>query len=435
MKINLLIDGNYFANRSIFTLVKNYPELTLQSEKEQKLFLNQMINDFKNIKERFNIVNKIIFVFDDNSWRKFVTPVTNHYTIRKYIDEINKTNKYGNEEIQLLQEALITGDKKNIENITDLFILYLEFNKINTYKHNRSVTKEESIIDWYKFKQIIIEFHNIIKDYVDSYMISNLEGDDLLFLLKTKYQDKNDYFNIIFCTDGDLKQLLSDNTILFRNITHSKEAPNGEFVVNQTNYDLINKQFTVEEIMFGNSNTPQINLLKSLPNFDGINRKITCIESTYDIILQKIICGDKKDNIESLISWPSSTGTRKYSITSKMIDKVFEKLGISESDKYSMLEEPELPKLFLTHIANETPELDFLRANKHFVELFYNKYLYNKKLNYLSFQNIPEMLVLEFNEQFKNICNKEYQSIDDLFNKHIIKENIFTQSLEEFLNT
>ena len=81
-KRNLLVDGDYFGNRSIFTLVKNNPEITLESDRDQELFYNQMMNDFKNLYNVFkDYIDDITFVFDSYSWRKLADPIIPYYML------------------------------------------------------------------------------------------------------------------------------------------------------------------------------------------------------------------------------------------------------------------------------------------------------------------------------------------------------------------
>lgn len=371
-KRNLLVDGDYFGNRSIFTLTKNNPDITLESDRDQELFYNQMMYDFKNLYNVFkSYIDDIVFVFDSYSWRKLVDPIIPYYML----DSVSEDNK----------SSLI-------------------------YKANRSKTKEESPINWHNFKVVLTRFYMDIKDYVKAFKLDYLEGDDLLYMVSHKYSEANQ-FNIIFCTDGDLKQLLNDNTILFRNITHSKQHPNGEFCVNTNLESIINRQTTLDERLLGKIDNKQ-EYLKSLLNLNGTERHLNVIESPLKVVLTKIISGDAKDNIFPLFRWLSSTGTRNYSITEKHIEKVLDKLPIyNDSDILNILDSSELPKRLIAECANECKQYEILKGNQKYIDSMYSQYKYNRKLNWLDIEvykeNNPE-LIRSFDSVYNQIESTTY---------------------------
>ena len=68
--------------------------------------------------------------------------------------------------------------------------------------------------------------------------IEGLEGDDEIMLLSHKFAGNQNVELLVFCTDGDLNQVVKDNCMLFRNI-RSNDVPNGEFVISLNTYNKI----------------------------------------------------------------------------------------------------------------------------------------------------------------------------------------------------
>lgn len=407
MKKNLLIDGDYFGNRSIFTLVKNNPEITLETERDQDLFYNQLLTDFIKLHSVFkNYVDDMIFVFDSFSWRKSIEPIIPYY-LQNEIDDIDKS-------------SLI-------------------------YKANRSKTKEESPIDWHNFKVVLNRFSNDICQFIKTYKINEFEGDDLLYFVSKNYSEDNQ-FNIIFCTDGDLKQLLNDNTILFRNITHSKQNPNGEFCISRGLSNVLAKNYSLDDRLLGNVDTKQ-EYLKSLLNLNGVLRALSVIDNPMYIVMSKILSGDAKDNILPLFRWKSSTGTRNYSLTEKHINNVFDKLGITANfEIFNILNNPELPKRLIAELASECKQYDILKSNQKYIDSMYEQYLYNRKLNWLN-MNIYETykpdMIRSFETTYNQIESAEYYNntsledrIKQINSDLVTKISVSTNKVKEnFLNS
>ena len=365
----LVIDGDFFANRAIFSLDKkmrdNGQELTLSTIPEMKSFSNELSIQFSNLiksfhNEKVNLIDGIIFVADYKSWRKEV-PVFNPY----YLDDSPDIN-------------------------------------VN-YKANRAEKREESIIDWDNYRLTYNEFIDDLDQIVSVLKVKGLEGDDVINLLSEKYENNKDVEFLVFCTDGDLKQCVTDNFLLYRNI-RSKAAPNGEFCVSRKMYENLYEK-TALSVMMGNSQeTSEYNKLFRIQISSpysverSLNKGIE-IATPNIIALIKSICGDKKDNIFPIIRWTASTGTCNYGVTEKHVKKVLNLLGHELTDEVALRCMTE-NKLLISLLANlkvitkQTFDNEtFKRVGQHL--------LHNFKLIRLNSNYLPENYLNDFNEMFE----------------------------------
>lgn len=351
----LIIDGMYFAQRVLGQINMGDSVNNLVTDAEQTAFRASLNNSLVNLWNTFsnsgvNLIDNIIFVTDCGSWRKDVTPFRPYY---------------------------IPEDSEQVIG----------------YKEQRKAKKEESPINYDNFYRITNEFVESIRDKVIVFKINKLEGDDNIMLLSNKLKEYPNILSIVFATDGDLDQVVRDNVFIMRNI-RSKDAPNGEYVITLNMYGKIFEQSTESALLSSSLDTKFYRDLFSIQigNIDGtskiqrsLNRGIS-IATPFRTALVKSVAGDKKDNIFSLISWKSSTGTRQYNITEKYIEKALEKHGyaLTESNCQKVLTSKEnLVNLMLSLkevTKQNTVELEgVLKHLKH-----------NLKINMLSVNNVPE---------------------------------------------
>ena len=372
----LVIDGDFFANRAIFSLEKimrnQNQELTLSTIPEMKSFRNEMESQLGNLIKTFHndqrsLIDGVIFVADNHSWRKDVTP---------YIPYYMKDNA----------EYALTP---------------------MCYKENRVEKKEESPINWDNYYLVYNEFTEDISQIIPTIKVKGLEGDDIINLLSERYENNGDVEFMVFCNDGDLKQCVKDNFFLFRNI-QSKEAPHGAFCISKGMYSKIYEKSAMSTLMGDSRETAEYTKLFSIQISTpySIERSLgRGIElATPNIIaLTKSICGDKKDNIFPIIRWKASTGTRNYNVTEKYIDKVLTKLGLELNDENALrcMTERDLIIQLLINLRSETgqfnniPNEKFKSVGEHF--------LHNLKLNRLKSSYIPKEYVEEFDEVLEQI--------------------------------
>ena len=384
MRRLLLIDGNYFAQRVLGQVNMGDSENNLITEIEQQNFRQALNNSLINLYKTFNnestnLIDQIIFVCDCGSWRKDVKPFVPYYL------KDDKDTPLG-------------------------------------YKEQRKAVKEESPIDYDNFYKIYNDFTENIKDKVVLFKINKLEGDDELMLLVNKLSKNSNIFSTVFCTDGDLMQIVRDNVVLMRNI-RSKDAPNGEFVLTENTYKKIFEQSAMDALLggaFDNSYFKNLFAIQigSIDGKNKVERKLDrgiSLATPFKTALVKSVAGDKKDNIFSLLSWKAKTGTRSYHITEKYIEKALQVHGydLSEINCQKILSSKETLFNLLLSLKEVTKQND--------VELTDMAYhlKHNLKINMLSVKNVPEELRNEFDKLFE-------ENSDKIFNEKLNENNLMT---------
>ena len=177
--------------------------------------------------------------------------------------------------------------------------------------------------------------------------------------------------------------------------------------------DLLNRSISASEDIF---QLTKINTSKETIH-RNLGKGIIIADIPY-IIVNKIVCGDKSDNIFPLIRWESKS--RNYSLTEKMLDKAIvnmeETLGkqISYSDVWRKIIEKDdvfLLKLIKSLIgaSKDTSDPDEKEILNHLY--------HNFKLVWIK-GNIPENRVEEYLtlQQTLNIDFKRTLSVDTLVN-------------------
>lgn len=403
----LTVDGDFFAHRALHGIRLQNKNVTLDSAAEMKNFHHAIINSLHNLYEVFknhhhNLVDQIIFVFDHHSWRKQITPFKPYYLEKEPA------------------ETLSIG-----------------------YKENRGEMKKKSEINYDNFELCKDDFRELLigKKIFPVFFVNGCEGDDALCLLKQKLLEENkDNKMIVFCTDGDLKQLLdvdedtkSDAVILYRNIK-STVAPEGEMVISRDLFDSLYGQqdmlssFLSATSTEGNSFETYKNTLFNV-NFKDQDKRANykrspgegiSIGTPYLTLLSKCILGDKKDNIFPIFRWKTLNGKQLRNVTEKHIINVMVddmKLTFNEENcKMIWNSKPDLTQLLFGLLAETKQNLDencdIQKVGKHFV---HNRQL----LNIISSQYIPVDQVSKFNLAFeeqmdlidKNLSNEELASI------------------------
>ena len=373
----LIIDGNYFGHRAIHGLRITNPMNTLSTQKDMLEFnmtLNSQLESLILIWK--DMVDQIIFVFDHKSWRRDISPYQPYY-------------------------------------ITDILLEPIG------YKANREELKEKDDIDWDSFNFCLDEFRTYIANILPVFHFKGAEGDDAILLLVNKLQGTK----VIFCTDGDLKQLVNDDTILYRNI-RSKVAPDGEIVISKGLHKKIFKGFSSALEMLNHDSTKfnwynQLFKLKmDSSNPFSTNRSpeagSVTIAQPKSIAFIKSIIGDKKDNIFPLFRWKS--GTRNMKVTEKMIERALSNLFILKKgekivdDKIEEYLESDNLLSILINLRDITKQVGCKGVKAH--------YDHNQIINVLDEKNLPESVKLEFELEFsKNqslIYDGEYPSINKL---------------------
>lgn len=369
----LLIDGNYFGHRSVHGLNKG-GDFTLNSTLEMMQFeealYTQLIGLYKSFNNEYHtLINNIIFVFDGQSWRKEVTPHKPYY--------VDENEKLG-------------------------------------YKENRVENKADSI-NWDNWRTCLENFAERVSLLLPVFKIHGAEGDDSLLLL-TKYFTSRQIMSIVFCTDGDLKQLIDDKYVIVYRNTKSKDLPNGEIVISKY---LASKYFddnsSPMDKLMGRSGIAESDrhylskIFNMLINGGGVvsnaNRTLGNGVSTPNYktdAFVKCICGDKKDNIFPIFRWKSGgASARNMSVTEKMMIKALKVHNIELNDdslELMLSDTVDGKDLFINLLLG----LQDICNQKGISKNITKHYEHNQLLNILNIDNIPQSVVEAFKIKLKD---------------------------------
>lgn len=356
----LIIDGNYFGHRAIHGIRISQPGFNLSTTNEMLVFERELLNELIGLWTSFSdIIGNMIIVTDNGSWRKMVEP------FRPYYIEENSIEKIG-------------------------------------YKANREEKKDD--INWENWRFCLDNFCNRISEIMPIFNIPGLEGDDAIALL-TRYYAAQGIINVVFCTDGDLRQTVTtEYTFLYRN-TRSKLNPDGVINISnslaQTLYNNTQKEIHEQFLQKSSGVEDFAKRLFKLKIGNGfvINRSlgagVELAEPLKNGII-KNICGDKKDNIFPLYRWTKNI--RNFSVTENMLVKVIEAFE-------GKFDENVAHKL-LTDVDFLTTVLINLRTNCNqdgIAKNVMSHYKHNYWVNMLTVNNIPEAPKQMFKQRFDTI--------------------------------
>jgi 5'-3' exonuclease len=273
-KSTLIIDGNYFIFSRLFVLPrpKSIPGLPddkfMSTEKEKGMLMRKLSIDFASeIRKLSYIVDRIVFTMDSKSWRKDFFPDSGYKANREYDNTI---------------------DWNGIREITDEFLLLLE--------------KRGVIVN----------------------RVPGAEGDDLIFAWVTHLNSVGDNC-VIWSGDKDLIQLVNYNrstdayTLWYDNTRN-------RFV----SYPGFKKWLETKE-----SSKDEVDIFSPNANFylmDQVKNELKQFISKNslelndvfcdDFVLEKILTGDKSDNIPSVYEKPSKNGTRTFRLNDKKAKQI-----------------------------------------------------------------------------------------------------------------
>lgn len=270
--LNIIIDGNYLFHRTLFIAMgfTNRNGIYLEKESEQNQFIRKIATDFSYDVNLFKGCNKVIFTKDSRSWRK----------------------EYSAE-----------------------------------YKSNRKYDK--NIVNWNIFYQLMDEFIEIIsKQGIITSSIEKAEGDDLIYLW-SNYFLENKESSVIITADKDLTQLVNYDDKNFI-VVYSNKSKNKKIVTKTGFIDWIKDKETKPINIFNMEDAQIIAddaniLLKKILNSDIEIEEI----DPAGVLLEKIICGDKSDNVSSIWTWKNKNGN-----TNKATKTYFNKIYNTLIEKY-----------------------------------------------------------------------------------------------------
>lgn len=243
-------------------------------------------------------------------------------------------------------------------------------------------------LDWnYIFKSLqVLEESMLGKGFTVSHTF-NAEGDDAIWFWKSYLNEKKTNC-VIWTSDNDLKQLVSYDDGVFTVWFNDRY---GVFMDEK-----MNSQDELEMFMMDAQNAGANFILESFSN--QAETQVSYI-NPEDVVMEKIICGDKSDNIKAVVRIVK--GGKTYSVTPKMWGEVKEKMNITDLDNF---------------FANSDQIISELRKIKKFqdTELSFDdcmeQFDYNSKLVWLDASTIPE----EVQEEIAMVPYFSNQDVDVL---------------------
>lgn len=276
----LLIDGNYFLHSRLFVLPRPKNGVMLEDEASRASLMRKLAIDLASeVRKMRGFIDKVVVAVDARSWRKDLFPTAE-------------------------------------------------------YKGTR---KADSSIDWNAVYNVYEEFQNILQKHgVVVHKIEGAEADDVLFGWSTLLINKGRN-SIIWTGDKDLIQLVNyskanDSYALwyspvqkslycfndFINVLETSETTNNDdLLFNLSTYSGVKEEYKLAIKDWIQSNKVKLT-------------EVNCDEFMFN----KLLIGDKSDNIPSVVLWQKEMKggkLRTYSITDKLADKIFQQYNKENS--------------------------------------------------------------------------------------------------------
>jgi len=298
-----------------------------------------MVQSIKKIIKKFPQIDNIIFCSDNGSWRTTIDiPSVN-------IDEDGNIVTY-------------KGNREKSSEINWEAVFGMYENLINQLNQNGIITFKEHLV----------------------------EGDDLLYWCSDQL-NKNGTNCIIWSKDNDLKQLVNiDSNKCF---TVWWNETSGMFVKDFKEDDL--------DFLFNNDYNENDEIFRLITN----NITITKLDKNY-IIIDKIIRGDKGDNIMPVLYKQNPKSTRKYRISQSDINYQMDWTNDNEVLQY------------FTNLLNQKKYKD--NVNKSLEDIMAH-FIYNRRLVALDVRYYPKEIV----ESLNNLSFDKTSNIEGLY---IVENNI-----------
>lgn len=323
-KCTLLVDGNWLLMSRFGMNREGF--LKENSDFEKNIALNNCVNDMKlslsYILEKLEgLIENIILICDGQSWRKKVPK------------------------------------PKSLE---------------AEYKGTR--VRDEDL-DWdYIYKALIVLEDDMRTLGFTVSHTHNAEGDDAIWYWKTRL-NKERKNCLIWTSDYDLKQLVSYENGVFTAWYNDRYGMFFDSKMNFTGDDI--------DLFMADSANSKSNLI--IESFVNKSEAPLGYINPEDIVMEKIICGDKSDNIKSVVRIVK--GGKTYSVTPKMWTEAKEKLGIETLNDFFASQDT---------IISELRKIKKFQDTNLKVEDCNEQFEYNTKLVWLDETVIPENVQKEF---------------------------------------
>lgn len=274
-KHTLLIDGNYFVFSRLFVLPKPKNGKLLGDDKQKSQFMRKLAIDFASEMRKLKMfVDDVVLTVDSKSWRKDLFPSAE-------------------------------------------------------YKGTR---KQNSSVDWPAVYEVYEAFQDIVATKgVTVHQIQGAEADDVIFGWSAALNARGKSC-IVWSGDRDLIQLVNysetndAHTLWYYN---TKKTLYGYEGFNKDMETSAAKELTSDDMLFnmGGQHMLRDDYQRDILDWIKAN-KISIKEVDCDkFIFQKILTGDKSDNIASVVTWQKEMKNgklRNYSITDKTADLIWD---------------------------------------------------------------------------------------------------------------
>ena len=354
-----------------------------------------------------------------------------HYVVEKVLEMVSKNS---------LKQVVLACDSKT------------NFRKRilpESYKQDRKKHRDENVtINFDEYFKIINSIADVLNDNSDVITVlkhSEFEADDLIYGVSNE-----NFYNLIYASDSDLEQTLSDTTYMFKTYKNTKTIYLNENVNVENNFESNNKNILEEfntftkknenffETFFENKDIDIIvenkndNIFENCKTLDYKIEKINVLE----LVLSKIICGDASDSIQSVF-YNIDEGYIKKKCRKQFIKKILNKyLNINENKKYFSIKEKLEVDLFFNYfvehlfsekyidIVNKNETVEKLNENFNlnydlivFNDDTYKKYCHITPNEFINELNIKDFLYNKYIEEYEtdNIFRTiaKYYNIDD----------------------
>ena len=275
-KHTLLIDGNYFVFSRLFVLPKPKGDtLLLGDDKQKSQFMRKLSIDFASEMRKLKMfVDDVVLTVDSKSWRKDLYP-----------------------------EAQYKG----------------------TRKQNKTV-------DWTAVYEVYEAFQEIVATKgVTVHQIQGAEADDVIFGWSAALNARGKS-TLVWSGDRDLIQLVNYSTTNDAHTLWYYNTKKSLYGYKGFEADMVassSKSMTEDDMLFNMGGQHMMRDAYQTDILDWITaNKIGITEVDCDeFIFQKILTGDKSDNIPSVVTWQKEMKNgklRNYSITDKTAQSIFD---------------------------------------------------------------------------------------------------------------